>query len=77
VILIPEFLNLSQSLFTIEVTTLTKTPLEKENNIVLLHDAQEILKKKAIRQDICENIKIQSLISLIKECVGPGSKAPG
>jgi hypothetical protein len=46
VILIPEFLDLSQTLFTIEVTTLTKTPLEKENNIVLLHDAQEILKKE-------------------------------
>jgi hypothetical protein len=68
----PEFLDLSQALFTVEITTLnfeknTKTPLGKENNIVLLNAAREILKRKATRLDVCENIKIQSLNSLIRE----------
>lgn len=81
-----EFLYLSQTLFTIEATTVkfeksTKSPLEKEKNIALLHTAHEILKRKAARLDICENIKIQSLNSLIRELdsdlrsLGYGSKS--
>ncbi|KAJ1702774.1 hypothetical protein LUZ63_002553 [Rhynchospora breviuscula] len=67
-----EFVDLSQALFTLEVNTVkfekfTKTPLEKENNIPLLHTAHEILKRKASRLDIYEKFKIQSLNSLIRE----------
>ncbi|KAF3321602.1 DUF761-associated sequence motif [Carex littledalei] len=67
-----EFLDLSQALFAIKVTTveiekMTKTPLEKGNNMALVHTAHEILKRKATRLDICENIKIQGLNSLIRE----------
>lgn len=67
----PEFLDLSQALFATKVTTveceITKTHLEKENNTALLHTVHEILKRKATRLDICENIKIQGLNSLIRE----------
>jgi hypothetical protein len=68
----PEFLDLSRALFTIEVNSVifeknAKKPLERENNIVLLHAAHEILKRKATRLDIGENIKIQSLNFLIRE----------
>ncbi|KAJ3707126.1 hypothetical protein LUZ61_010831 [Rhynchospora tenuis] len=67
-----EFVDLSQALFTLELNTVkfekfTKTPLEKENNIPLLHTAHEILKRKASRLDICEKFKIRGLNSLIRE----------
>ncbi|KAJ4800011.1 Auxin-responsive protein [Rhynchospora pubera] len=67
-----EFVDLCQALFALEVNTVkvekfTKTPLEKANNIPLLHTAHEIIKRKASRLDICEKFKIQSLNSLIRE----------